>query len=218
MAKVAVDVDDTLYSFNELAQEMITEVAIQEDSKSLQKGIYSPWNEWRSPRDTVEGDLWMSIIDLCHQDDVILKQIPFNHSQRVLQRISDAGHEIMYISNRSPNAFDATSEWLDQHDFPQVDSLVCTTEDKAPFLSGCQYLIDDRPKTLVEFVYDFNWKYKNGSTESKRIGFGLFCEYNRALTDVPGVYLAPNWSLLEKYIEDKGDLIGRNSANISLAV
>ena len=82
--------------------------------------------------------------------------------------------------------------------------------------SDCQYIIDDRPKTLVEFVYDSNWQKE---TTPARKGFGLFCEYNRALTDVPGIYLAPNWTLLEKYIEEKSDLLGhRITTSISSSI
>lgn len=31
-------------------------------------------------------------------------------------------------------------------------------EDKRPHVADCQYLIDDRPKTVVDFVYDFDWE------------------------------------------------------------
>jgi hypothetical protein len=82
--------------------------------------------------------------------------------------------------------------------------LICTEEDKLPLIVNCKYLIDDRPKTLVQFVYDNNWY---GKMIDERKGFGLFYEYNRSLTDVPGIYLAPNWALLEKYIEEKSELL-----------
>jgi len=214
MSKVAVDIDDSLYDFGGLAQEMIIQLATETNDKRLQKAAYSTWNEWRTPNDVLE-DEWQTIIDMCHRDHVIRSQMPFKNAVTTLRKIFDMGNDIIYISNRSEDAYDATNEWLQMHGFPQSGSLVCTTEDKASFIYDCQYIIDDRPKTLVEFVYDSNWQEE---TTPARKGFGLFCEYNRALTDVPGIYLAPNWTLLEKYIEEKSDLLGRTPASISSSI
>jgi len=203
MSKVAIDIDDTLYSFSDLAQEMITKVAIKRGDKALKNGVYSSWHEWRTPNDLLDEE-WQSIIDLCHQDHVIRSQMPFKNAALVLRKIFDMGHDIVYISNRAESTYNVTKEWLQNYNFPQANSLICTTENKVSFIKDCQYIIDDRPKTLVEFVYDYEW---NENRIYDRVGFGLFCEYNRALTDVPGIYLAPNWALLEKYIEEKSDLL-----------
>jgi hypothetical protein len=203
MSKVAIDIDDTLYSFSDLAQEMITKVAIKRGDKALKNGVYSSWHEWRTPNDLLDEE-WQSIIDLCHQDHTIRSQMPFKNAALVLRKIFDMGHDIVYISNRAESTYNVTKEWLQNYNFPQANSLICTTENKASFIKDCQYIIDDRPKTLVEFVYDYEW---NENRIYDRVGFGLFCEYNRALTDVPGIYLAPNWALLEKYIEEKSDLL-----------
>ena len=202
-SRIAVDIDDSLYPFGQLAQEMMIKTAIKNDSKSLRKAAYSTWNEWRTPNDVLE-DEWQEVIDMCHRDHVIRSQMPFKNAVTTLRKIFDQGHDIIYTSNRSENAYSATKEWLQAHGFPQSNSLICTTEDKAYHIRNCEYIIDDRPKTLVEFVYDYEWK--NNSIYD-RVGFGLFCEYNRALTDVPGIYLAPNWTLLEKYIEEKSNLL-----------
>ena len=218
-AKVAVDIDDSLYDFNSLAQEMMSKVAVDRSDKVFQSGAYSTWNEWRTPSDLLD-DEWQEIIDMCHRDHVIRSQMPFKHSVTVLRKIFDQGHDIIYISNRSESAYDATREWLQMHGFPQSGSLICTTGEKSQHITDCQYIIDDRPKTLVEFVYNYNWKYDDILGTKPRVGFGLFCEYNRALTDVPGIYLAPNWVLLEKYIEEKSDLLGytRNSPSLSPSI
>lgn len=218
MSKVAVDIDDSLYNFNGLAQEMMTKAAISSGDKVFQSGAYSTWNEWRTPNDMLESE-WQYIIDMCHEDDVILEQTPFKNAAATLLRIFNAGNDIIYISNRSEDAYDATYRWLLANHFPMADSLVCTTNNKAEYIEDCQYIIDDRPKTLVEFIHDFQWKLTSEAygKPNPRVGFGLFCEYNRALTDVPGIYLAPNWTLLEKYIEEKSDLLGRNTAGISLS-
>jgi hypothetical protein len=214
MSKVAVDIDDSLYDFGSLAQEMIIQLAAETNDKRLRKAAYSTWNEWRTPNDVLE-DEWQTIIDMCHRDHVIRSQMPFKNAVTTLRKIFDMGNDIIYISNRSEDAYDATNEWLRSHGFPQSGSLVCTTNNKSPYIYDCQYLIDDRPKTLVEFTYNDTWKANN---IKNRVGFGLFCEYNRALTDVPGIYLAPNWTLLEKYIEEKSDLLGRNTTGISFSI
>lgn len=214
MSKVAVDIDDSLYDFGSLAQEMIIQLATETNDKRLQKAAYSTWNEWRTPNDVLEEE-WQTIIDMCHRDHVIRSQMPFKNAVTTLRKIFSAGNDIIYISNRSDSAYDATYEWLQAHGFPQAKSLVCTTGNKAPFIEDCQYIIDDRPKTLVEFVYDYDWQREAWDGHLNRVAFGLFCEYNRALTDVPGIYLAPNWTLLEKYIEEKSDLLGRTPTGIS---
>ena len=213
MSKVAVDLDDSLYDFGSLAQEMIIQLATKTNDKRLQKAAYSTWNEWRTPNDVLEEE-WQTIIDMCHRDHVIRSQMPFKNAVTTLRKIFSAGNDIIYISNRSDSAYDATYEWLQAHGFPQAKSLVCTTGNKAPFIEDCQYIIDDRPKTLVEFVYDYDWQREAWDSHLNRVAFGLFCEYNRALTDVPGIYLAPNWTLLEKYIEEKSDLLGRTPTSI----
>jgi hypothetical protein len=89
--------------------------------------------------------------------------------------------------------------------FP-LGELICTLDDKMPHVDDCQYIIDDRPKTLCDFVYDFNWKSMNRPWPRK--GFGIFGDHNRSLTDVPNIYLAPNWTLLRQYMIDKGVLDG----------
>ena len=214
MSKVAVDIDDTLYCFSSLAQDMMIKIILERGENIFQRGAYHSWNEWRTPADLLEGE-WQSIIDMCHRDHVIRSQMPFKNAVTVMRKIFDMGNDIIYISNRSEDAYDATYKWLQAHGFPQSKSLVCTTEDKSQFIEDCQYIIDDRPKTLVQFVYDHNW---HGKMIDDRKAFGLLCEYNRALTDVPGIYLAPNWTLLEKYIEEKSDLLGyRNTASISFS-
>jgi len=136
MSKVAVDIDDSLYDFGGLAQEMIIKIAAETDDKRLRKAAYSTWNEWRTPNDLLESE-WLEIIDMCHRDHVIRTQIPFKNAVTTLRKIFSAGNDIVYISNRSEEAYDATYEWLQAHGFPQSKSLICTTENKASYISDC---------------------------------------------------------------------------------
>jgi hypothetical protein len=219
MATFAVDIDDTLYSFGDLAREVVADVGAKTYDENLIRAAYTPWGEWRIPPDVMGLDTWLEIIELCHTDEMILAQIPYKGAYDGLWNIINSGHDIVYISNRREDSHGATANWLELHGFPYATgydesgdsligraSLVCTTGNKHPFISHCQYLIDDRPKTLVEFVYDYDWKNKHGSDTNHRKGFGLYKEFNSSLTDVPGVYLAPTWVLLEKHMAKKGIL------------
>ncbi len=212
MATFAVDVDDTLYSFGQLARQVVCEEAARTGDEQLRAAAYAPWTEWRSPPDHMGLDVWLDIIEKCHTDEMIWSQVPYPGARDTLWNIFNSGHDLVYISNRREDSHGSTSAWLENNDFPNAAftdgdrvSLVCTTGDKTPHVSHCQYLIDDRPKTLVEFVYNYDWKNKWGSTneEMRRKGFGLHSEYNRALTDVPGVFLAPNWTLLASHLVRK---------------
>jgi hypothetical protein len=73
---------------------------------------------------------------------------------------------------------------------------------KIPLVSDCQYIIDDRPKTLVQFIYDAQWLH--GRLRQPRLGFGLAFPFNQNLTDVPGVYLAPTWGGIRYYLKQEG--------------
>lgn len=207
MANIAVDIDDTLYSFNQLAREMFIRVALEKGDKRLQRGAYCAWGEWRSPSDVIDEDYWGEIITLCHLPEVVIEQTPFPGAAETLRELVAQGNTLRYISNRHPDSVEATDNWLIDWSFPEGE-LICTMEDKMPFIADCQYIIDDRPKTLVQFIYNFDWQNKYGSTnaDKQRLGFGIMGDYNRALTDVPGVYLAPTWTLLRQYLIEKGVL------------
>lgn len=215
MATFAVDIDDTLYSFGNLARQVICDEAARTGDDILRQAAYSPWTEWRSPPDQMGLNTWIDIIEKCHTDEMIWMQQPYVGARDTLWNIFNSGHDLIYISNRREDSYGATAAWLENNDFPNSSleaervKLICTTGDKHKHLTSCQYMIDDRPKTLVEFVFDFNWKNKWGSVyaEKKRKGFGLLSEYNRSLTDVPGVFLAPNWGLLASHLVRK-ELIG----------
>jgi len=206
MARIAVDVDDTMYDYCGAARQELANWS-GPDAQRARQASYAVWSDWRSPNDICGGNLWMDVIAKVHEDESILRQDPFPGAVDVLHELAQQ-HEILYISTRAPRCHDATAQWIRDLGFPDGD-LVCTFESKIVHTVDCQYIIDDRPKTLVEFVYDFHWKHKYGSygEDTKRLGFGLLGSPNLALTDVPGVYLAPSWALLRTYLVEKGGLI-----------
>lgn len=204
---IAIDVDSTLYSFEKVAREEFFNLALETGDESYLKGAYTPWTEWRSPADANGLDAWLAVIDRCHDADRILEQDPFPLAAQTLQELVDQGHSLIYVSDRASESATATEQWLRAHNFPEQE-LVCT-RDKTPWLSQCRYLIDDRPKTLIEFVYDFVWKNSKGSgPTNQRMAFGLAYPYNQALTDVPNIFLAPgqSWAGIRYYLIKKNVL------------
>lgn len=231
MARIAIDIDSTLYDFETPAREAFTKLAESTGNMELLRGAYHAWTEWRSPADICGIDAWMDAIALCHDEDIILAQTPFNGAVETCHALANEGHELIYISNRAVESGPATYQWLNDWEFPldkEIDAidewqsgghvLKVLMENKAPFLAPCQYLIDDRPKTAIDFIYDFDWQYRFGRMhdpvspdlvhlpDMKRRAFLIAYPYNQALTDIPHLYLAPTWAGINQYLVTKGVL------------
>lgn len=211
MGKIAVDVDDTLYPFTELARQVIAGEAYRTGDKLLERAAYAPWVEWRTPVDLLGTEKWLEIIDLCHSEVMIRTQRPYAWAAEVLTELSHY-HELVYVSTRNTERELITREWLVKNHFPSGD-FVCSGQSKREHVRECRYMIDDRPKNLIDFVYGSGW-LEDHTEEEARIGFGLMTEYNRSLTDVPNIYLAPpgNWRLLRHYFLKTG-LLERETVN-----
>ncbi len=214
---IAVDIDSTLYDFAGPCRQAFLDLALEHDDKEEYfKGGYQSWVEWRSPADVCGPEAFTEALAKVHSPEIIKAQQPYQGAQEVLQDLVKE-HEIFYISNRDPGSQGATEEWLFEiNDFPVADTI-CMMDDKQPYLSECQYLIDDRCKTLVEFIYDADWEFneRHKGEWRKRKAFGLLFEYNRNLTDIPSIYLAPTWAGIRYYLERKGVLNGRRSISVS---
>jgi hypothetical protein len=216
VSKIAIDIDSTLYDFEVPMRQAYLDLALEKDDKEEYfKGGYQSWVEWRSPADVCGFRAFSEALARVHSPEVILTREPFDHAVEVVNEIADE-YDILYISNRAGDTAEATATWLEMAGFPDGE-LVCTMEDKMQHVGTIQYLIDDRPKTLVEFVYNWNWKYLHGTSngDMQRKAFGLLFEYNRALSDIPNVYLAPTWAGLRYYLQEKGVLNGRRAATAS---
>lgn len=202
--KIGIDIDSTLYDFAIPMRQAFLDLALEHgDKEEYFKGGYQSWVEWRSPADVCGPEAFELALAKVHSEEIIAQQVPFNNSVEVCKRIAE-NYEILYISNRAPETVWATQHWLDDHNYPSGE-LVCTMRDKQEYLRDCQYLIDDRPKTLVEFVYASGWNPPAYHSRPRK-AFGLLYEYNRALTDIPNVYLAPTWAGINYYLERKGVL------------
>lgn len=214
MTTIAVDVDNTLYNFEAAARQAYIELAEESEDTSLFRGAYNPWTEWRSMSDCCGEEACFAVIDKVHHPDVIAAQTPYPQAVEVLWELVNEGYKLHYISNRSNESFAATERWLIHHNLPldHNESLTCNLRDKVSQVSECQFIIDDRPKTLVQFVYDPGWVayevHKSGAQAQARHGFGLAFPFNQNLTDVPGISLAPTWSGIRHYLRKRGVLRG----------
>jgi hypothetical protein len=235
MAKIAVDIDDTLYSFTDEAREvlsvMVDDPQYEPYKAQLSHALYATWDQWRTPfelcgfrsddDDHPQRSLWLTCIDYCHDSEAILRQQPFNGSVEICNELANAGHELLYISNRARETEEATWHWLYAQGFPigpeePIDhKLVVTSGNKAPFIKDCQYMIDDRVKNVLEFIYDYEYETERrqkivdaaGELDDdwgQRKAFVRVAEYNGGLTDVPGLYLAHTWKGLRRYMVKKG--------------
>lgn len=196
----AIDIDDTLYSFCDNAREALLKLYDETEDKSYLRSAYAVWDEWRSPPDICGLDTWMQVIEMVHQPEVILQQTPFSGAVKTLNALADEGFNLMYISNRDIEATDATAQWLMIHGFPAGD-LVCMMTDKAAHMGHCRYMIDDRPKTLINFIYDSEWP---ADMFGERKAMSLLYPFNRALSDIPNIFLAPSWAGLSSWFFRKG--------------
>lgn len=199
MTKIAVDIDSTLYDFETPSREAMLKLWKATKDDAYKQGAYHPWTEWRSPADVLGLERWLKAIALCHSADVIEAMRPFDGAVETCQALSEAGHELMYISNRASETELATTNWLYNNGFTDdTTSVVVTSGDKAPFMRDCQYLIDDRLKTCVQFVYDFEWRRDFQDLDRKAFVKGY--PYNQAATDIPGLYVALTWAGLNEYL------------------
>lgn len=215
MATVAVDIDSTLYDFDTLAREAALALWLETGDEIYRKGIYYSSEDWRAPAELMGFEHWVEgVIGRCHDDEMILKQEPFPGAVDTCRALLDAGHSLIYISNRATETERATNAWLDENDFLPPNSkskVVITTGDKRPFIKDAQYIIDDRLKTCVEFVYDYEWQFTfgergavKGERNRDRRAFVLKYPYNQNATDIPGLYVAPTWAGLNVYMHRKG--------------
>jgi hypothetical protein len=208
LAKIAVDIDDTLYDFGIKIREEFFKLAIERDDKELLKGAYAPHLEWRSLSDSLDENIVREAIRRVHSHESIISQIPYEGAVDTLWKLVDSGHDLIYISNRKRETWASTANWLIMNEFPteyKSKNVICAEGDKAEHLLYCQYLIDDRPKTVSDFVNDYTWRKSRGDMPDKqRKAFGLWFPYNQALTDLKNVYLAPSWLGIEYYLKRKG--------------
>lgn len=234
MAQIAVDIDSTLYDFETPARDAFMQLARaprhlgEIRGPDYQRGAYHPWQEWRSPADACGLEAWLEVIKMVHAPEVILSRRPFPGAVETCQALANAGHKLLYISARDHACVQPTLTWIAKSGFPSGDphKVCCVQGDKREYMVECQYLIDDRPKTVIEFIHDSGWKHYRavnrtwvdairkeagdeavrGAVVEPRLAFVKAYLYNQNLSDIPNVYVAPTWDAIRFYLEKKGVL------------
>lgn len=204
--QIAIDVDSTLYDFEQIARDAFLHLARDQDDKSLFRGAYHPWNEWRNPHDVCGKETWGEVCKLAISECFPI-QPPYPGAVEVVNALSEY-YSPLYISSRLPSHYEGTMKWLDDNDFPRGE-ILCEPGDKILHLQGIRYLIDDRPKWLVEFIHDYAWKTLR--PHEPRLAFGLHFPYNCALTDIDNIFLAPTWRGLQHYLVE-AEVLPKESA------
>jgi hypothetical protein len=197
MASIAVDIDSTLYHFDTIAREACLRLWRETGDDKYREGMYYSSEHWRAPADTLGVERWQRAIAVCHDDDMILRQKPFAGAVETCRALQLSGHHLVFISNRATETESATEEWLWQNHFmlPYLSELVVTTGDKRPYIAECQYIIDDRLKTCVEFVYDYDWQAQHVGTRRHISNFG----------PSEGPYFDEYMAILAQLLEDYGN-------------
>lgn len=212
MATIAVDIDSTLYDFEAPSREAMYKMYKETGDETYMRGAYMPWTEWRTPTDTLGLEKWLGVIAMVHDSEIIRAQTPFPGAVETCKALIREGHNLLYISNRATESQEATHDWLVHWGFiddaREFTDVLCTDQDKQQYMRECQYLIDDRPKTVVSFVYDFGWadSFISGEVAGERKAFVKGYAYNQALTDVPNTYVAMDWYGINEYLVRKGVL------------
>lgn len=189
-ADIAVDIDSTLYDFETPFRQAYLDLAIESGDKDYFRGAYHGWFEWRSPLDACGDKAFGAALDMVHSPETIMTRTCFDGAIETLSKFKG---KIAYVSNRDESLSDVTQSWIEFSGLPDGEVL-CVLDDKTKYISGCKYLIDDRPKTLCDFVYG----------DDNRKAFGLLYEYNRALTDIDKIFLAPTWAGIDYYLQREG--------------
>lgn len=218
MSTIGVDIDSTLYPFDEPARDACFYLYDVTGEEPYKRAAHSSGSEWRSFTDILGPERWQSAVDLVHSYETVLSRVPFEGAVNICNALNDEGHELIFISNRSARCLGSTSRWLDEQGLLRDNYVETIEQDKLSSLSSCQYLIDDRVKTVIQFVYNYQWTNVYGSLnrEKERHAFVKAYPYNQNLTDVPNVWVSPSWSGIGRYLFKLGLLSSRTCKVLQL--
>lgn len=198
---VYCDIDSTIVDFCPQALRIIVELALERKDDRLLRAAWNctGWSEFKGPLDMCGDKVWQEVIDKAHSDhEIESRPLIDKDCVSVLNKIASI-YTLIFISNRRPDSYKATRRWLENQGFENWAGLICTTRNKNNHMKNGRYLIDDRPKTMVEFLYDHR-----KTDQKERKVFSLITDYNRNLTDIPNIFLAPDWSGLDHYFKTEG--------------
>lgn len=204
METVAVDIDDTLVPFSDKIREEFFNLAIESGDKKYLKGAYADFNEWRGMSDLFDMKTMLGVFSRVHEKQ--WEDKPYPNASGVLRELAKK-YEIKYVTCREERFREHVRTFLFGSWFPKGELVILDpfVHDKKEAIQDCDILIEDRPKTIFEFL-KMDEGIKSNIISGERIVFGLWKSHNRNLTDIPNVYLAPTWRGIQYYMKKKGVL------------
>jgi 5'(3')-deoxyribonucleotidase len=181
--KIAVDIDGVLADQVGAVLKVIEKKYGQRYSKSDVNRAY--WS-------FAESDIWSEITEKLNDRDYVLRVPLIEGSQNAIQQLTK--HEVFVVTARTPNAEEATKEWLKAH-FPCLKEYYHAR-------TGTKYnvpsdvLIDDLDMNIVEFV----------KSDPNRRGILFKHPWSINGTDIENysnqVYYCPGWQSVLRAIND----------------
>lgn len=187
---IQVDVDSTLYPFDELCH------TVTKEHFNLEWPV--SYDHWFNPAE-LGTDLatFKSIFRVCHSREYAMLNTPYPHAVETLKGIVEdfEGVEIAYVSDRNEQQGKALRDWLEQEGFlTNPDQHVAATLDKRHWMRERrpEIVIDDRVRTMLMARYELG---------SQVISLGH--AHNINLTgEAPGIYIEKDWLAIEKTLRE----------------
>ena len=181
MARIALDIDSTLHHYWDL----LDRIAQERYGVALP---YSEQDDWGIT--ALERDQLIAVIEETHSDENIEGATPYEGAVEAVQRWHEAGHWIHVTSHRRTSCDSATRRWLESRGFP-YDDLHCSFDK----ISRCvelniDLLVDDSPVNIQR------------AREHNILAATLIHPWNEALREEDGVIAAPDWSDLERQVNE----------------
>jgi len=136
--KIIVDIDNTLWDFASVFNEMLRKIAPS----------IPPVKDWKWDfyMDYISLDELYCIIDEIHKKQDIFE--PFPSSRWFLESLLNKGYEIIIASHRQEHSREATEKFLQKHKLPYTELHL--SNNKTVLFDSCIAIIDDAPQTLDE--------------------------------------------------------------------
>jgi hypothetical protein len=187
---IQVDVDSTLYPFDELCNRVTKE----------QFGLDWPvsYSHWFGPDEIgTDLDTMKKIFRVCHSREYVLQNTPYPDAVDVLKGIADdfSEVEIAYVSDRNEQQGKALREWLDQEGFlMNPDQHVAATKDKRHWMreKRPEIVIDDRVRTMLMARYELG-SYVVSLEHAHNINLK---------GEAPHIYIEKDWKSIDKVLRD----------------
>lgn len=189
---VAVDVDSTLYD----SAKLFADVAKEHFGIDLPRRA----TNWHDYYECAPVATLSKVFRKAHSHEFVAKNEPYHDAVEVCNMIADKGHEVVFVSDRHPQAEGALREWLKTFDFPWRDTAswnnlpsLVVGKDKRGWISKTRpdIMVDDRVRTMI-------FAKEHGS-----VVLSIVQPWNVNLKgEIEGIHICDNWQTLGKKIEE----------------